>query len=235
VPAINERLSNSLRRATPLQGASLYLRGMGRALGRLGWLLDFAERTITPSMSKDELTSLQDQVLAFCLAHAGPHFQSSDVRKFTIKDLADLQTHLRQGVNWLSKNTLQNWYLPKVQRRIIKDPQTGSGRLVLWGSPQTVFVHFAAELITAEGMRIERCARPRCNRLFVRRKRGRYCSKRCSQYARTKRYREKRAKSEIERARASQARRQAYEQRVKARLGENIKVGRNRRRGPKRR
>jgi hypothetical protein len=47
----------------------------------------------------------------------------------------------------------------------------------------------AADLLSSEGRHITHCAGPKCGRLFVRRKRGAYCSRACSQKARTARYR----------------------------------------------
>jgi len=141
-----------------------------------------------------------------------------------------LQAHVRHGIGCFLGNPPQVWRLREVKRVLIRDPKSGAGRLMPWGMPDLLFEHFAAELIAAEGARIENCQRSQCGQLFVCRKRGAYCSKRCSQYVRTKRYREKQQNSEASKARLSEIRHRAYERHAKARTGRNVKVGRNRER-----
>jgi hypothetical protein len=200
---------------------------MRTELGRLAWLLEFAQRPLGPSLTKDEVTELQDQILAFCLCQAGPHFNSQDMATLVAPALLNLQTQIRQGIRCFLGDPPQEWRLREVKRILMRDPKSGAGRLRPWGKPNLLFEHFAAELIAAEGARIEECQRPRCGQWFVCRKRGAYCSKRCSQYVRTKRYREKQQSSEAARTQLSEVRHRAYERRAKARTGQNVKVGRN--------
>jgi hypothetical protein len=203
---------------------------MRSELGRLAWLLEFVQRPLGPTLTKDEVTDLQDQILAFCLCQAGPHFNSQDVAKLVAPELLKLQAQIRQGIGRFLGDPPQEWRLREVKRILIRDSKSGAGRLMPWGMPDLLFEHFAAELIAAEGARIEKCQRPQCGQLFVCRKRGAYCSKRCSQYVRTKRYREKQQINEARRAELSEIHHRAYERRAKARTGQNVKVGRNRNR-----
>lgn len=58
-----------------------------------------------------------------------------------------------------------------------------------------MFVLAAMDLLNQEGWRPARCARPECNRRFVRDdKRQNYCNERCSQTVRTRRLRKKRSR-----------------------------------------
>jgi hypothetical protein len=220
------------RPAGRIARASRFARMMRSDLGRLAWLLEFAQRPLDPNLTKDEVTELQDQILAFCVCQAGPHFNSQDMAKLAALRLLNLQTQIRHGIRCFLGDPPQEWRLREVKQILIRDPKSGAGRLIPRGMPDLLFEHFAAELIAAEGARIEKCQRPQCGQLFVCRKRGAYCSKRCSQYVRTKRYREKQQINEVAKAELSEKRHRAYERCTKARTGQNVKVGRNRNREP---
>jgi hypothetical protein len=49
------------------------------------------------------------------------------------------------------------------------------------GSPGAAILLRAKELVQAEGARLSICAARKCNKLFVKKKRGRFCSQQCSQ------------------------------------------------------
>jgi hypothetical protein len=58
-----------------------------------------------------------------------------------------------------------------------------------WGGNHLeVFRMAALDVLIAEGRRVAQCSWRPCRKLFVRRKRGAYCSRACSQKARTARY-----------------------------------------------
>jgi hypothetical protein len=221
-----------VRPAGRIERASRFRRTMRTELGRLAWLLEFAQRRLGPTLTRDEVTDLQDQILAFCLCQAGPHFNSPDTAILIAPALLNLQTQIRHGIHCFLGDPPQEWRLREITRSLIRDPKSGAGRLMPRGKPDLLFEHFAAELVAAEGARIAKCQRPQCGQLFVCRKRGAYCSKRCSQYVRTKRYREKQQSSEARRAELSEIRHRAYERRARARTGHHVKVGRNRNRQP---
>lgn len=61
-----------------------------------------------------------------------------------------------------------------------------------WGGDvQFLFLMSAMDVLKAEGKRITTCVSETCGKVFVRRKRGAYCSRACSQRERTRRHREK--------------------------------------------
>jgi hypothetical protein len=92
------------------------------------------------------------------------------------------------------------------------------------GDSREVFRMVALDLIAAEGRRVARCSWKPCGTLFVRRKRGEYCSKRCSQRARTRRYYDTHPLEQ-----RSEKRHGWYVQKVRRELGPNRKVRRNQR------
>jgi hypothetical protein len=200
---------------------------MRSELGRLAWLLEFVQRQPDTTLTDDEVTELQDQILAFCLCQSGPRFSSQDMAKLDAPALLKLQAQIRRGIRCFLHDPPQEWSLHEVRRTLIRDPKSGAGRLIPRGTPDLFFEHSAAELIVAEGARIEECQKPLCDRLFVCRKRGAYCSRRCSQYVRTKRYREKQQITEAKKAEFAENRHRAYERRIKAKTGQNVKVRRN--------
>jgi hypothetical protein len=60
----------------------------------------------------------------------------------------------------------------------------------------TAFLLAAADVLEEEGLRVRRCARPGCGRLFTHRKRGIFCSTSCSQKVRDQRFRERHSSKE---------------------------------------
>jgi len=57
--------------------------------------------------------------------------------------------------------------------------------------PVTRFILSAYRILELEGVRLRECAAPGCRRIFVRQKRGIFCSKKCSQREQTRRFRER--------------------------------------------
>ena len=186
--------------ATAFHVKRLLVRRMQSALGRLAWLLEFARRPPGVGLRGRALMDLQEQILMFCNCQAGVHFASDLVRQLGTDTMLGLQREVQVGINSYLYDRTGGWLLPRVKQRLVRDPRTGSGRFELTGAPKELFLQFAASLVAAEGARIANCARPGCDNLFVCRKRGAYCSKRCSQYVRTKRYRESHLKIEGGRA-----------------------------------
>jgi hypothetical protein len=94
-----------------------------------------------------------------------------------------------------------------------------------WGGDRReVFRMAALDLLIAEGQRVAQCSYRPCPNLFVRRKRGAYCSKRCSQRARTLRYYEKHPLKE-----RSEKRHAWYVEKVRRKCGPKTVVRRNQR------
>ncbi len=64
-----------------------------------------------------------------------------------------------------------------------------SSYVAMWsGNIREVFLLNVVDLLQAEGGRIKRCAWEPCGKLFIKLKRGAYCSRDCSQRERTRRY-----------------------------------------------
>lgn len=61
----------------------------------------------------------------------------------------------------------------------------------------TALLLAAADVIQEEGLRVRQCARAECGRLFVKRKRGIYCSNECSQKVRDERFRKNHSAAEL--------------------------------------
>jgi hypothetical protein len=61
----------------------------------------------------------------------------------------------------------------------------------------TALLLAAADVIQEEGLRVRQCARAECGRLFVKRKRGIYCSNECSQKVRDERFRKSHSAAEL--------------------------------------
>jgi hypothetical protein len=77
-------------------------------------------------------------------------------------------------------------------RRVQRFPVPNGPALILAidvGDLPAHFVMEIAEVIEREGNRIAKCISESCGRLFVRRKRGLYCSLRCSRRERQRQYR----------------------------------------------
>jgi hypothetical protein len=81
------------------------------------------------------------------------------------------------------------------------------------------------DLVQTAGARLTTCAREGCGRWFLRRKRGAYCSGRCSQKVRNDRVRDR--LSEDARAARNQRRRERYERQQRQKLGP-VKIARRR-------
>jgi hypothetical protein len=92
----------------------------------------------------------------------------------------------------------------------------------------TAFLLAAADVIQEEGLRVRECARPECRRLFVKRKRGIFCSTSCSQKVRDQRFRERHSPEELR-----ERRHRIYVSAVKKELGSAV-ASKVRARRPKR-
>jgi hypothetical protein len=161
---------------------------------RLRWLLRFSSRTRKElaAATQAALVALEAEVWAFALfVGARGEMTTRDPDSPPLpSDIADLAEEVARGMNVLCSpephlNTgwvvepskFGNWF-----RRITPDFRSWYG-----GNYRPVFLMAASDLLTAEGHRIASCGH--CSQLFVRRKRGAYCSTACSQKARTDRYR----------------------------------------------
>lgn len=167
--------------------------------GRLGWLLNFAQR---PSLEfehsgKKQLAKIRAEVEQF--AARAPTTGRRERTSLSPEELAEIATTVGQGIEEVRHGAL--WRLGpddlKGLTRFVGSRGKGENFLRYDGDLRTRFLMVAADLVEAEGDRIRRCAGPECGRLFVKRKRGAYCGTPCSQRMRTNRFLESHPKTEL--------------------------------------
>jgi len=147
---------------------------------RTAWLIDFAQRLDLDGLAGKDLVRVQTELAAFsrssdALAGGG----SFDTRPGP-KALSQLAEEIRNGIRGLLKSERGGWRAPEgpVSRVIYRDPDgtlreyldvEDTARLALWKAQSLVHQYLD---------RILKCAR--CERWFLRIRRQRFCSERCS-------------------------------------------------------
>lgn len=99
------------------------------------------------------------------------------------------------------------------------------------GSAMGLFTWHAVRAIHAAGRLVRMCDNPRCRAPFVATRRQTFCTRLCSDRVRLARFRARHATDETWKAKAWGKRRAAYAKKVKATLGERVKVGRHQKDG----
>jgi hypothetical protein len=161
-------------------------------LERLCWLLRFATHTREELSALDvpALAELGAEVWSFA-AQGKAGNMTRDARKpVSASELADLVETVSEALRKLCgpNPDVAGWHFEPTKFGSLHHAiQARTFRGYYFGDFRPVFVMAVANLLTAEGSRIKNCAQ--CSQLFVRRKRGAYCSTACSQKARTARYR----------------------------------------------
>ena len=170
---------------------------------RLAWLLDFAHRPIEQIRSMDDksLRQLDAEVREFARGFERSPSMVSPAWNDGIKDelcalvtFANSATYefLRAGGVSFAPSVLQKPDDRPLGKRV---DRVGSKIVGYYEGPRAqVFVMRCGEAFESEASRISRCASVGCGRVFVQRKRGRYCSGRCSLRERMRRYRKKLSK-----------------------------------------
>lgn len=183
---VSRRTTRASRLAAPFPGgahASALAKVGASDLSRLGWLLDLLNRaseSIAQS-SAAEVHNLENEAVVFCEPIGSFAFSRSS--RLTASQIAELTQEIRDVVSAILLGATHDFQIPTVTLAVI--PNSPSRYM---GSPEAIFRLAVAKLIETDGYRIRRCARPGCDRLFVRRKRALYCSKRCSQLEQFARY-----------------------------------------------
>jgi hypothetical protein len=168
--------------------------------GRLAWLVDFAHRPLEQirSMDDESLRLLNAEVRmfargfdrAFSMVGPGP----SDVIRDELSALATfankaIYEFLRTGGVSFAPSAVQEPGDRALEKRV---DRLGSKVVGYYEGPRAqVFVMRCSEAFEAEASRLAKCASVGCGRVFVQRKRGKYCSGRCSLRERMRRYRKK--------------------------------------------
>ena len=179
----------------------------GTPMEQLNWLLSFSSST------RRELSALAGSKLAQCTseltaftARAGMPFVIGS-EPLPADTLAALAETVGGCVRFLSDDGPKEergpehrstpWYRGPAWHfdlsrfgHLVRAIETRTFRTYYTGGLPAVFVMAVMDLLAAEGRRIAKCALVPCGKLFVRRKRGAYCSPACSQKARTGRLRD---------------------------------------------
>ena len=152
-------------------------------VARLAWLLDLLNRSSESlaTLSDKEVENLEREVALFCEPLGS--IAGGKSGRLTVDGLMELSSAVLVLVEALLDDSTGELQIPTVTLAII--PKSGCRYM---GTPDTLFRLAAAKLIETEGRRIRRCARQGCGRLFAHRKRGLYCSQRCSQLVQFARY-----------------------------------------------
>jgi hypothetical protein len=209
----------------------------GSDIERLRWLLAFCSREPREvrRLSAQALTDLGTE--AECFAIGGGYFPNfgrehsfsrrgrllgTVEHRLTAADLAWLVEQSRSNIRNLLAGAA--FVIQLGGGRKIWRALSSTFRETTGGDARSIFLMRTFDLVQAEGRRIAKCAS--CEKLFIRRKRGAYCTPSCSQRERTRRYRQKVGKKKL-----SDLRHDLYKAKVAKRRGEKIAI-RVRRRKP---
>ena len=187
------------------------------------WLLNFVQTDLT-TLSPEDWRSLQDELVVFSL----PPNQFSPGDRPSVgalerppqrREIEGIQRELKRGITRLLKS--QPWTIKDVQIRRILLWREGKIVRAYWGRTfRERFLVAAANLLEEVGESIKVC--PECERLFPAVKRQAYCSPRCSQNVRTRKFRARHKETLQERRRAR------YEESLRAVHGGRVKIQRRR-------
>jgi hypothetical protein len=175
-------------------GISAAVRRLATPVQRLELLVEFANLAkSTQPLSPEGVEHWNAELYAFSMV--GGHQPHPPHRKtpgaslgLKAKELDDLSAKLRAGFDALLAGAMWLLSIENLTANLTS-PRHGPPRAFYAGELSAVLTMAARDLLAHEAGRIARCAAPDCSRLFVRQKRGAYCSKRCSQRARTLRHR----------------------------------------------
>ena len=153
------------------------------SVDRLAWLLRLLNRSqeVIGDGSEQERLDLEAQVVAF----ARPFGKASGGRQSRLSwdDVWELAQSIRSLILAMLRGASFEIEVPALIYVI-----TAGKPPIYIGQPEGIFRLAVARSIETEQQRIKICARPGCGKLFVRRKRGLYCSRQCSLLEYFKRY-----------------------------------------------
>jgi hypothetical protein len=157
---------------------------------RIDWLLTFANQLDVDKLSTDQLDEIYDGPL-FIFSLRGGEGGVEEERPRSAAELFVLQEALRSGLRQSIKlddsrvGGFAGWEiaLDQVKRRVFR------GHSCYFGPLRAAFLAAAADVIVEDReKRLMIC--PKCERFFLRKhRRARYCTSRCADAARQKRYR----------------------------------------------
>jgi hypothetical protein len=205
-------------------------------LTRLNWLVRFAERADSiRRLAPEKLDRLADQIRAFARPAGSILFRPEE--RIEIADALELALFVRDGLRAYANKS--SWDFSQSDFVGLGSSLVPGSDRGPWVAPwRSLFMFAVATLASAEIGRLRLCpSQPGfwpCSRLFIKRKSGLYCSKKCSQHERTSRLRGNNDSEEASERRqeASKRRHQAYVQKVLRNAGRKIQVERRPRKDP---
>jgi hypothetical protein len=152
---------------------------------RLRWLIRFAENG--ERLSRHDFAKVAAAIEAF--AERGGTLARNVGAELTPGAAAQLALMVRDGLRAYAKQVTPEFPpLDFTELQFLLVP--GSDRGPWLGPWRALFLIALGEVVWAERDRLRTCAGPACGRLFFKRKRGLYCSSKCSQAERMRRFRE---------------------------------------------
>jgi len=201
-------------------------------LQRIQWLVQFAVLASSDParLTGAELARWNGEILGFASAAGQPQplfRMKRDARLgslgMTAEEIVEFAQRIRDALVKLIGGEMWAFANSGLQVDIsLTSPKHGPPQRVYSGDMRGILIMAALDALVVESHRLAKCQRPGCERLFVRRKRGSYCSKRCSQRARTLRY-----LSSISAEKQREQRHAHYVAKVRREKGQAVVVGRN--------
>ncbi len=158
----------------------------GTTIAQLRWLVDFAQDARSEAEVGRQLATLRAEISALAIGRGSMVGPDSAAEVISLRD--DVRRLLTR---WSDEGTveLRSSELGDFSRYILRSSKGSGSASYYQGRAKAAVLLRCADLIEAEGSRVARCQRIACGRLFVRVKRGAYCSRRCSQRVRSERFR----------------------------------------------
>jgi hypothetical protein len=161
-------------------------------LDRLDWLLEFSQRPTAEifALADGPLNMVRGEMMAFAGQYAPGWMTGASIAEMTPDAIADLRTLTAQGLKDFLSPDGTGWTTPPLPPVPMNIQRSANGRthVVYSLNLKAAFISTVAALLGAEGWRVQHCPRPGCGRLFVKRKRGLYCSPKCAALVRTQRF-----------------------------------------------
>jgi hypothetical protein len=153
------------------------------AVSQLVWLIELLNRSEESIAlgTEQERGILEAEIVAFAERIGQPSAGKSSI--LSPKEMIELFRDIRASILAIFQGAPFEIRIPAVSYM-----SADGGPPIYMGNPEALFRLAVTRLLETERERIEICARPGCDNLFVRRKRGLYCSLRCSQLEQFKRY-----------------------------------------------
>jgi hypothetical protein len=162
--------------------------GRRRTQKPLVWLLNFAQRTDLELLDEEKLKEVREELRAFCAVQHGGDPAATPLSAIEISSLAYTVRHyldsLWRGDEWKS-------YAFGNITRSARRQDDGIVAIRYSGDFKILWPWLANELIINQHSNIARCERDDCQRFYLVVKRQKYCSQRCANHVRVRKWRNK--------------------------------------------